>query len=87
MLHIVVNSKVHVIVFSSPEYHIPDPTRKGHNYIPTGQIPSPNSEADSSVSSIKEKHLVGHRSNYHKLRHYAHLNKQEEELDDSNKDR
>ena len=85
MLH-VVKSKVHVIVFSSPEYHILDNTSEGHNYIPTGKIPSPNSEADSNVSSEKDKHLVGHCSNYHKLRDYANLNKQEEESDDSNKD-
>ena len=61
------------LIFSSPSYHVPVPgTSHQHNYIPKAKEPATNSDADSNVSSVKEKHLAGHRSEYRKMRHYEY---------------
>ena len=72
------------LFFSSTSYHVLVPgTSHQHNYIPEGKEPATNSDADSNVSSVKEIHLAGHRSEYRKMKHYKYNSKKEQEGDNS----
>ena len=56
-------------LFSSPSYVMAEPgTSHTHNYIPTQQPPVGDSDVSSNESSLKEKHLQGHRMTYRKMK-------------------